>query len=261
MKRFMLLAPVFFTLLLPLSAWCQDSRLAKLFADTHIDGTVVISNLDGSRRYTHNEQRAQTPFIPASTFKVLNTLIALDEGVVSEAEVIKWDGTQHEFAAWNRDQTLDSAFKSSCVWFYQELARRIGAEKYRTYLRTVGYGNALAEPELTTFWLSGDLRITALEQVEFLTRVYTRKLPFKASSYNILSRIMQTEAKPEYSLRAKTGWGARVSPQVGWYVGYLLTKDNTPWFFAMNMTVTQPEDLKFRQQLVMEALRVVGIIR
>lgn len=254
---------LFFTLVLAQLfasfAWCEDAALARLFSDKKVEGTIVITNLDGSKRHVYNESRAGIPLLPASTFKIPNTLIALEEGVVSEQEVMKWDGADKGVAAWNRDQTLESAFKSSCVWFYQELARRIGAEKYKAYLNRISYGNAVPDPKLTSFWLEGNLRISALEQVDFLKKVYRRELPFLPATYDTVSRLMTIETTPAYTLRAKTGWAQRVTPQVGWYVGYVEAK-GTVWFFATNITINAPEDARLRQQITMEALRLKRIL-
>ena len=160
---------------------------------------------------------------------------------------------------WNRDQTLESAFKVSCVWCFQELARRVGAEKYRDYIRKSAYG-ALREPfQETTFWLDGSLEISAMEQVEFLKKVYLRSLPFSPSSYDTLREIMVVEQTPTFTIRAKTGWGTRATPQVGWYVGYVETA-NDVWFFAANLEVRDKADLALRKTLTREALQAKGII-
>ncbi len=239
------------------SALAEDAQLAALFKGNNVNGTLVVSSLDGVTSYTHNDARAATPLLPASTFKIPNTLIALDAAVIKENDTLKWDGTNRSVAAWNKDQTLESAFKSSCVWFYQELARRIGAARYESQLARIGYGNAKPGPEPTSFWLEGELRISALEQVAFLKRLYRRELPFKSSSYELLQRIMIVEQTPVYTLRAKTGWagyGNQAAPQIGWYVGYLETNGNV-WFFALNMEMTKPADAGLRQKLVMDVLK------
>jgi beta-lactamase class D len=237
----------------------EDTDLAKLFADKKIDGTIIISDLTGSKTYAYNERRAHESFVPASTFKILNTLIALEEGVVSEKDIIKWDGKDKGVAAWNRDQTLETAFKSSCVWFYQELAQGIGTAGYKAYFNRLKYGTGMPLPDLRTFWLEGDLRISAVEQVDFLKKIYRRELPFRRSSYEILKKMMLIEKAPAYTLRAKTGWAQRTKPQTGWYVGYVETADKV-WFFATNIEIKKPEDARFRQELTLEALRLKGII-
>lgn len=240
-------------------AWCDDADLAKLFVDKKIEGTIVISELNGSNVYLYNELRANRPFVPASTFKIPNTLIALEAGVVSEKEVIKWDGKDKGVEAWNCNQTLDTAFRSSCVWFYQELARRIGTDRYKAYLDKISYGNAKPGPELTTFWLEGDLKISAVEQVGFLKKLYREDLPFSSSTYKILKRIMIVEQTPAYTIRAKSGWAARVNPQQGWYVGYVETRGQV-WFFATNLEIRKKGDEALRKEITMEALKAKGIV-
>lgn len=242
-------------------AWAEDAQLAKLFTSRKLNGTLVLVNRDGSQRYLYNEARAAQPFLPASTFKIPNTLIALDEGVITPQEVLRWDGRDTGVPAWNHDQTLASAFKTSCVWFYQELAKRIGESWYQTWLQRINYGNAEPEPCLTTFWLEGDLRISALQQVAFLKKVYQRSLPFKPSSYDTLAGIMLVEQKPGYRLYAKTGWagfGRKDQPQLGWYVGYVETGHDT-WFFALNLDLAKPEQAGLRQQIVNEALQLKAL--
>lgn len=242
------------------TACAEDAQLAGLFRENGVRGTLVVTPLDGATTYIHNDARAATPLLPASTFKVPNTLIALDTGVITETDILKWDGRDKGVAAWNKDQTLETAFKSSCIWFYQELASRIGSARYATYLARMGYGNARPTPVLTTFWLEGDLRISALEQIAFLKRFYRGELPVKAASCETLKRIMIVEQTPAYTVRAKTGWagfGIPEASQVGWYVGYVETKGSV-WFFALNTDITKPADAGLRQKLVMETLKAKG---
>ena len=191
----------------------------------------------------------------------MNTLIALEEKAISgKDEVLKWNGQIYDFPDWNHDQTLESAFRVSCVWCFQELARRVGAEKYRSYLRKTSYGT-LREPfNETTFWLDGSLQISAIEQINFLKKVYLRQLPFSVHTYETLRQVMLVEQTPSYSIRAKTGWATRVKPPVGWYVGYIETPKEV-WFFATNIAVRNKEDLPLRQQLTRDALQAKGIIK
>ncbi|GAB4270025.1 MAG: OXA-48 family carbapenem-hydrolyzing class D beta-lactamase OXA-54 [Methylomicrobium sp.] len=250
----------FVVLLSALPAAAEDAELAELFARQGVDGTIVVSGLRDATTFTHNAVRAQQRFSTASTFKILNTLISLEEKVVSgKDDTLAWDGRIYEFPDWNHDQTLESAFKVSCVWCFQHFARQVGADKYRHYLREAAYGE-LREPfDETTFWLDGALQISAVEQIAFLKSLYLRRLPFSASSYETLRQIMRVETTPSYSLWAKTGWATRMKPQVGWYVGYVETPKDV-WFFAMNLDVRDEKDLPLRQQLTREALQVKGII-
>ncbi len=237
-------------------SYAEDPDLAKLFHSRGVEGTIIIDSLDGKKTYVYNEARSEERFSPASTFKILNTLIALEEGAIkNEKEVIKWDGKDRGLDAWNKDQTLETAFPISCVWFYQELARRIGNEKYITHLKKVEYGNQKASPDVTTFWLNGDLKISTKEQIDFLRRLYEEKIPYEKSHIQILKKIMIVEENPQYTIRAKTG----TNSQLAWYVGYVETAKQV-WFFAMNIEIKKKGDEAFRKEITMEALKLKGII-
>jgi len=258
-----LMRPIF-TLLIAIvfatQGQAEDAEIASLFSEAGVEGTIVIVTLDGSQSYVHNETRAERRFPSASTFKILNTLIALEEGMLSGLdEVISWDGRVHDFPNWNQDHTIKSAYAVSCVWCYQELARRIGGDHYRTHLARAGYGR-LQEPfDDTTFWLDGSLTISAREQVGFLRQVVLRTLPYASSSYAGLREVMLMEQGEDYSLRAKTGWAARSTPQIGWYVGYI-EKPGATWIFAMNIDMRGIADLPLRQALTRASLKAKGII-
>jgi beta-lactamase class D len=252
---------LFLALLWSLSAVAEDQVLAGLFSQQKLDGTIVISSLHNGNNFIHNDLRAHQRFPIASTFKIMNTLIAVEENAISgKDEVLKWDGHIYDFPDWNHDQTLESAFKVSCVWCFQEFARRVGAEKYRSYLHKIAYGE-LREPfDETTFWLDGSLQISAIEQINFLKKVYLRTLPFSAHSYETLRQVMLVEQTPSYTMWAKTGWATSVKPQIGWYVGYIETPQDV-WFFATNIEVRDKQDLPLRQQLTRDALKAKGVIK
>ncbi len=241
--------------------FAEDRQLAELLMKNGIQGTMVIRSLKSDRSFIFDDMRARRRVSPASTFKIFNTLIVLQEHAVTpENNLLKWDGTHYDFPEWNRDQTLESAFRVSCVWYYQELARKVGAEKYRRYLHEAGYGR-LSEPfETDSFWLDGSLLISPVEQVKFLKKVYLLTLSFSSSVYDKLAEIMVSEKGQGYTVRAKTGWAARVKPQIGWYVGYVETADDV-WFFATNIDIRSDADLPLRKKLVFEALKVKNIIR
>src|SRR5215471_17104535 len=115
---------------------------------------------------------------PASTFKIPHALAALDAGVISGPdEVIKYDGTAYEYDVWRRDHTIASAMRYSVLWFFQQVAQRLGTGREEFYLRRLRYGNADPSSGLTTFWLGGSLRISPEEQLTFLRRLYYGELP------------------------------------------------------------------------------------
>lgn len=238
----------------------EDRDLAGLFNELGINGTLVLSSQKTQQSFIHNKVRANARYPAASTFKIANTLIALEENFVTDSSSrFTWNGQRYDIAAWNRDQTLKSAFQVSCVWCYQRLAEQIGLKNYQSYLQLMDYGQLDKESvDLTRFWLDGSLTISANEQIDFLRKVYQRAFPFKASSYNTLNEIMLVKQTSDYTIRAKTGWATSRHPNVGWYVGWVETPGDT-WFFALNLDIEQMGKLHLRQQTLEKALLLKGI--
>jgi beta-lactamase class D len=105
------------TFLQAFASAAEDPAIAALFKAEGVEGTIVVASLKSGETFVANEKRAAQPFAPASTFKVLNTLIAVEEGIVRDKDhAFRWDGVSRDIPEWNRDQTLASAFKVSCVW-------------------------------------------------------------------------------------------------------------------------------------------------
>lgn len=226
------------------------------FQKRQVTGCFILYDLERDSSLIYNPKRANDAFLPASTFKIANSLIALECKVVhDENEVIPWDGVKRSVPAWNNDQTMRTAIRYSAVWFYQELARRIGAERMNDWLRKLNYGNRVAGPELDNFWLSGDLRITPLQQVDFLKRMIRQELPVKNKNLNVVKEIMTVESNNRYVLRAKTGW-AISGQQIGWYVGWL-ELDSKYYIFVNNIDIVNEGDEKYRTEIAMEILNQV----
>jgi len=236
-----------------------QSDISDLFSRAGLEATFVIESLDGHERYVFNEDRAGTRFCPASTFKVPNTLIALDFGAVHGGGIeFRWDGTDRSVDAWNRDQSLASALKVSCVWCYQEIARQVGRESYERSLSELDYGNAVVGDRVDRFWLDGSLRISAFEQVEFLRRLRQTPSPFSNEQMALLDRIMTIHSGEGYTLRAKSGWTG-AGQHIGWYVGSVHSADDA-WLFAMNFDMYEASDASLRQSLTVEALKLLGVL-
>jgi beta-lactamase class D len=235
----------------------------KHFEQHHVQGSFTLYDLKNNKWIVCNQEQWKKPFIPASTFKICNSLVGLETGVIrDENYVIKWDGVGRSRPEWNKDHDLRTAFRNSTVWYYQELARRVGGERMKKWLDLIGYGNADTSGGIDMFWLSGGLRITPEQQVLFLKRLYEDKLPFSKRTMDIVKEIMVAKDTVTYTLRAKTGWGDQDNNDIGWYVGYVQSKDNVI-FFATCIQRPQSDESSFlaaRIEITLGILREIKIL-
>jgi len=228
-------------------------KIDAAFLQHGINGCFILYDLQRDTSIIYNTSRTEKVFLPASTFKILNSLIALECGAIRDVdEVIPWDSIDRPIPAWNRDHTMRSAIKFSVVWFYQELARKIGEERMQKWVDTVGYGNHTIGKEIDNFWLVGDLRITPMEQVAFLKKLILGELPFKKTNILAVKEILMEDQNDQYVFRAKTGW-ADFGQEIGWYVGYIEIRGDT-FIFVNNIDINKNEDARARKSIVKEIL-------
>jgi beta-lactamase class D len=197
-------------------------------------GAFVLYDEARQRWLRYQPEECRTRTSPCSTFKVLNSLIALETGVASGADYsLPWDGTRRSIEAWNQDQTLRSAFSASCVWYYQALATRIGLERYQQIMPKVDYGNNDLTGGVPQFWLQSSLTISPDEQVAFLRRLHAGKLPFSSKSVDTVLDIMTLSLAGQTIFRGKTGsaFDARKNvPTLGWFIGSVSTSSGLNLF-------------------------------
>lgn len=236
--------------------------IQDIFEQYNAQGGLVLYDLENDSYYTYNESRIDSSYIPASTFKIIHSLIALETGAIKdENEVIAWDGMIRNYFKWNQDQTMRTAIKYSTVWFYQNLAKRIGQEQMQHWVDTLSYGNQdLSNSEIDKFWLTGNLRISPRQQIDLLVRLYENDLPFSKENMKIVRKIIAQEQNTNYILRGKTGWGQLPEGDIGWYVGYLEAENNV-YFFANNIDITTRKDRKARQKIVRELFKKIDLMK
>ena len=230
-----------------------------IFDNYAAQGTIVVldERKDNAKLMVFNEPRSKQRLPPASTFKVPHALFALDAGVVKdEFQVFPWDGVERSFAIHNQDQDLRSSMRNSAVWVYELFGQQIGEERARQYLNKIDYGNADPSGDTSTYWIDGNLRITAQEQVQFLKKLYLNELPFDEADQRLVKDIMIVKAGKEWILRAKSGWEG----QIGWWVGWVEWA-NGPVFFALNIdTPNRLEDLHKREAITRQVLQSINAL-
>jgi beta-lactamase class D len=225
--------------------YINNSDFAKVFDEFNVKGSFLLYDNSNDKFILYDSIRCSQRFIPASTFKIFNSLAGLETGLIPDTNFIfKWDGIKRDVIQWNRDLKLRLAFQYSCVPCYQSLARKIGEERMQNYLIKENYGNMDIGGKIDRFWLTGSLRISQFEQIEFLKKLYFDELGFSKKSMDIVKSIMLEVDKPGYKFGAKTGWSIIEGVDYGWYVGYII-KNKHVYFLAANIECSDRNNEKF----------------
>lgn len=220
----------------------EDESLEKYFAENKVTGCFGLYNNATNQFTFYNKKRfTDSSYLPASTFKIVNSLIGLQTGVISnDSMIIKWDSVKRNVEAWNKDLSMYEAFRVSAVPYYQEVARRIGKNNMEYWLDTVNYGAGpkdtafIIKTAIDTFWLDNTLKITPDEELGLVKMLYFNQLPFFKAYQEKVKRAMLFENTTMYRLAYKTGWGEKENGNhLAWIVGWV-EENNHPYFFVLN---------------------------
>lgn len=243
------------------SANTQDFK--KYFDEYDVTGSFVMYDMNNDKYLYYDSARCFTGFSPASTSKIINALIGLETGVIADENfVIPWDGVKRWVDAWNKDLDLKEAMKVSGVPYFQELARRVGYEKLKEMYVKLDYGNKDISGGVDQFWLSGALRITQMQQIDCLKRLYKEELPVSKRAMDIVKSIIVLTDTNGYVMRGKTGWSQSDTENIGWLVGWV-EKEGNVYFYATNV-VGSLENKKFaesRRVITEKILLEMGVIK
>jgi len=211
-------------------------ELVKEFEAEGITGTIALFDSQDGVLGCSDVKRCETAYLPASTYKIPNSIIALESGVIEGPDTImKWDGKQYWVEAWMQDMSFRDAFRVSCVPCYQAVARRVGEQVEQEWVNKLDYGNHDTSGGVDKFWLWGGLRISPLQQVDFLRRFDGGKLPISERTADIVKDIMALDVTETYVLRAKTG-ATKIPGQaadLGWFVGWLELGERRVFFATL----------------------------
>jgi beta-lactamase class D len=221
----------------------EDNSLGKYFKENNVIGCFGLYNNATNQFTFYNKKRiTDSSYLPASTFKIVNSLIGLQTGVISsDSMIIKWDGIQRSVNDWNKDLSMYEAFRVSSVPYYQEVARRIGKERMEDWLDTVNYGAGpkdtafVIKTAIDTFWLDNTLTISPAEELGLVRMLYFNQLPFFKVYQEKVKKAMLFENETTYRLAYKTGWGKNEKGNhIAWAVGWV-EENNHPYFFVLNL--------------------------
>lgn len=225
----------------------MDNGLKKYFDSRNVEGCfTMLNNADGEIR-VYNMELDTMRMTPASTFKIVNSLIALETGAATDDNmVIPWDGEKRWKDDWNKDMDMKEAFKVSSVPYYQELARRIGMDTMKRWIDSISYGNKRITTEIDSFWLNNDIKISPDEQLGLMKKLYFDQLPFRKSVQQTVRNLMLQEDNTAYKLSYKTGWGFdEAGHSIGWVTGWI--EENRHVYFFVTLVKSADKDVDMRK--------------
>ena len=259
----------FFILIIFLTS-CSSSNikiedgLKKYFDENKVEGTFAIyNNAQGNFNIYNLARYKDSAFLPASTFKIVNSLIGLQTGkIVNSKMVIPWDGVTRKITDWNQDLTMEQAFKFSALPYFQEVARRIGKPTMQMWLDSLSYGTKKITVPIDSFWINNSLKITPDENLGFVKKLYFHQLPFYKNTMDVVKKIMIQESNSNYTLAYKTGWGYKEDGKsLGWIVGWI-EENKHPSFFVLNIEGAHDIDMMtIRKNILMACLNQLGYLK
>lgn len=230
-----------------------------------LKGCILVYDQSQDKFYTNDSTAMNTGYLPASTFKIPNTIIGLETHSIDKDHTFIWDQNERSKDMWEKDLKLKDAFQVSCVPCYQELAREIGIDTMSIYLHRLDFGNMKVDANtIDNFWLTGNSKISCVQQIDFLKRLINRELPISESTRSTMMNILALNSTDTYSLSGKTGWSINANKHNGWFVGYLQI-DEKNYYFSTNITPQTNFDMstfsKIRKEITWEALIDLGLIK
>jgi len=228
--------------------WSKNCKGCSFFEEYGVKGCFLIYDVKNDIYQIYNSARCEQGFLPASTFKILNSLIGLETGVITDENmIIPWNGVASTVPEWNRDHTFASAIQFSVVPYFQEVARRIGPERMNEFVDDSDFGKMdISKETIDKFWLWGNSRITPWEQMNFILHFHTNKLPFSQENIDLVKKLIVLKKTEKYTFSGKTGMTEQDGKNIGWLVGYLEENNNT-WIYVCNMESGLDNTEKFKE--------------
>lgn len=233
-----------------------EADWGEFFGNT--DGCAVVYDLNADKYTVYNEAEVTRRVPPCSTYKIYSALNALEQGIITpESNTVSWDGTEYSFDMWNKDQTLNSAMQGSVNWYFQTLDKKAGTEQMEYFFTEIGYcdGNLGDDPD--SYWNGSGIKISALEQVELLVKLYSNDFGFRDANIDAVIDAMELN---DAGLYGKTGTGRLDDINVaGWFIGFVETDANT-YFFAVYLNSDSGADGAMAYETAQNILENMNII-
>lgn len=247
---------------------CENLKIEDAFEG--INGCAVIFDSENGKYYFYNKKMAKIRVSPCSTFKIVSALLGLKYGILKyEKSTMHYDSTLYPINSWNGNLSLKEAFKFSCVWYFRQVIDAVGNENVKKELKSLSYGNCdVSEwdgsainpfPELNGFWLNSSLKISPLEQIKVLLRIFEKSSHYSGKEIKILKNIMLVKETKNSNIYGKTGSDGQGH---AWFVGFKEnTKDSKKEYFSVYLNDEYKKDLVSNQKAKEIAFKILDTQR
>ncbi len=234
---------------------------------THPQRCYVIYRPRADTYTITNRQLSTQRFSPFSTYKLPLTIMALEDQHVRYPGQAKWyDPLEHPADPWwpiswtTQPHDLRSAFQHSVNWYFQDLAAALDRQRVINHLRTWGYGNGVIVGSPRRYWLSSALKISPMEQIQFLRLFQEEHLGISKETTEATKQVCLVEEREGRRLYAKTGTGELESGWIGWYVGWieLNAPGDATYFAILCLDHTIETVRESRSHVVSQVFDVIG---
>lgn len=237
---------------------------AARFADYGHSGSFLLQRDGKAVQVVHGGDRVDAALRPASTFKVLVALVALQTGTLRDAdEVVPWNGKRYpNQPQWERDMSLREAMQTSSESFFGVLANRIGRERLATWVQRLQYGNGRIGEVPAQAWHDGVLTVTARQQLDFIDRVRRGALPVSPAHIATVKAAMADGEVDGRRIYGKTGTRLdRDGTGNAWWIGWVEGGGKPATSFVLGIDLKSGDDRAKRIALGKQLLRDNGVLR
>ncbi len=239
----------------------KSENFQSILDTSDVSGVILIYDSEKKEFYSNDFEEARKGTIPASTYKIPNSIIGLETNFLKDENTIfEWNGNKRAYSIWEKDLSLKEAFQKSCVPCYQYLAAKIGAKKMKEELKKLKFGEMqFTDKTIDNFWLKGKSKITPFQQIDFLKRLHNEQLPISKSTYKTIKKILIIEHNENFVLSGKTGFANVTGTNIAWFVGYLEEREKT-FYFATRISPNK-KDLPIKQLLSVRKSATIAALK
>ena len=183
---------------------------------------------------------------PCCTFNIPLSLIGYETSILQDQE--------HPLLPYDNSPVFDESHKQamypslwmqlSTVWYSKRIAEIIGKERLQQYVERFSYGNKDIQDNFTTAHLASTLKISPVEQIDFLQHMISYKLPILRNSVDETKKLLFCRKYSSlWSLYGKTGtaFDENEKKYLAWFIGWI-EKEQQQILFALliNNSETMP---------------------